>query len=103
LKEARWMNAKGGGDAEDIATAALGFIAGDPTLLRRFLDLTGIEPSGIRRAAGEPGFLAGVLRFVTAHEPTLMAFAEAEGIDPARIAAAARNLPGGDERYEMTT
>jgi hypothetical protein len=89
--------------AEEIAVAALGFIAADPALLTRFLSITGIEPQAIRDAAGEPGFLAGVLQFVIAHEPTLIAFAESADIEPASVAQAMRNLPQGDDRYEAST
>ncbi len=90
-------------DAEATAIAALGFVASDGELMGRFLAITGIDPSQIRAAAGEPGFLAGVLDFVLAHEPTLMRFAEASGHDPADVMAARRMLPNGDDRYEIST
>lgn len=83
------------GEAEDLAVEALGFIAGDETLLLRFLNLTGIRASDIRDAAREPGFAAGVLQFLCAHEPTLLAFCEASGIAPDRVVAAKQLLPGG--------
>lgn len=86
--------------AESIAVQALGFVAADPELLPRFLALTGIEPAAIRAAAREPGFLAGVLQFVLAHEPTLLAFAEAAELRPAAVMEALRALPQGDERYD---
>lgn len=89
--------------AEQIAIEALGFIASDPALLPRFLSITGIEVQSIRRAASEPGFLAGVLQFVCAHEPTLLQFAEASGLAPSAIAAAQRSLPLGDDRYDGST
>jgi len=85
--------------AEAIAIQALGFIAADPELLPRFLAITGIEASAIRQAAGEPGFLAGVLQFVLAHEPTLMSFSQAAGIAPAEVNKALRSLPTGDDSY----
>ncbi len=81
-------------DAEAVAIAALGFVAGDPELLPRFLALTGIDAAAIRRVAAEPGFLAGVLDFVAAHEPTLLSFAEATGTPPGAVLAARRALPG---------
>jgi hypothetical protein len=90
-------------DAEAIAIRALGFVAADPQLLPRFLAVTGIEAGAIRRAAAEPGFLAGVLNFVLAHEPTLIAFAENAGVPPEDVAAALTRLPLGDERYERST
>ncbi|RUM99437.1 DUF3572 family protein [Pseudaminobacter arsenicus] len=88
--------------AEAIAIQALGFIAADPELLPRFLALTGIEASAIRQAAMEPGFLAGVLQFVLAHEPTLMRFSEESGIAPAIISGALRHLPLGDDHHQTS-
>lgn len=89
-------------NAEQIAIAALGFVASDPELLPRFLALTGIDPAAIRAAAREPGFLAGVLQFILAHEPTLMKFAEETGTDPAAVGKALRTLPAGDGRYDQS-
>ena len=89
-------------EAEGIAVAALGFIAGDEKLLPRFLSLTGIEASAIRHAARQAGFLAGVLEFICAHEPTLLEFASAAGLKPERIAAARTALPGGNNAYEVS-
>ena len=86
--------------AETIAIEALGFIAANDKLLPRFLSITGIEAHGIREAAREPGFLAGVLDFILAHEPTLMEFCEASGRDPSSVAVARRKLAGGDASYE---
>ena len=88
--------------AQGVAIEALAFIAGDPDLLPRFLSLTGIEASAIRAAAREPGFLAGVLQFVAAHEPTLLAFATHAGLRPEAVAEAIRTLPQGDERYDRS-
>jgi hypothetical protein len=90
-------------DAEAIAISALGFIASEPELLSRFLAITGIEASAIRRAASEPGFLAGVMQFIVAHEPTLLRFAEASGTPPGAVLAAQRALPQGDDSYEAST
>ncbi|PSM20020.1 DUF3572 domain-containing protein [Nitratireductor sp. StC3] len=89
--------------AEALAIQALGFIAADPVLLPRFLALTGIEADAIRRAAAEPGFLAGVLNFLLAHEPTLTAFCQAHDIDPAAVGQAQRALPGGNDDFLAST
>lgn len=83
-------------EAEQIAIAGLSFVAGDPELLQRFLAITGIEAGDIRRAAREPGFLAGVLQFILAHEPTLESFCAESGLKPERVAAAPSALPFGD-------
>jgi len=90
-------------DAEALAIRALAFVAGDDRLRERFLAITGIEAGDIRRAAAEPGFLAGVLGFVAAHEPTLIAFAAAASIDPASVAPALARLPSGDGGWDVST
>jgi hypothetical protein len=87
-------------NAEALAIQALGFVASDPELLPRFLAITGIEAHSIRQAAGEPGFLAGVLQFILAHEPTLLRFSEATGIAPGSVAVALRALPFGDDCHQ---
>jgi len=89
-------------EAEAIAVSALGFVAADPELLPRFLAITGIEAASIRRAAAEPGFLAGVLQFVMAHEPALMRFCEETGTPPQAAGAALRALPAGDDNHERS-
>jgi hypothetical protein len=88
-------------EAEAIAVSALGFLASDPELLPRFLAITGIEAGSIRTAAREPGFLAGVLQFILAHEPTLLRFAEETATPPAAIGKALRALPTGDDNQEF--
>ena len=89
--------------AEQVAIGALAYIAGEPVLLDRFLALTGIEAAAIRQAAAQPGFLAGVLQFIAAHEPTLMAFAEARSIPPEDVLKAMRALPLGADEYQRST
>lgn len=89
--------------AEATAISALGFIAGDAELLPRFLAITGIEAASIREAAREPGFLAGVLDFLLAHEPSLMRFASETATDPASVAEARRALANGNDRFEAST
>jgi hypothetical protein len=88
--------------AEALAIRALTFIASDPELLPRFLAITGIEATSIRDAAREPGFLAGVLQFIAAHEPTLLRFCEETGTPPGSISAALRTLPFGNEAYDRS-
>jgi hypothetical protein len=83
-------------EAEDLAISGLGFLAGQPEALGRFLSLTGIGPGDLRAVAREPGFLAGVLEFFMADESLLLAFAEAASIRPTMIAAARFVLAGGD-------
>jgi hypothetical protein len=80
--------------AETLAIQALAFLAGEPEQLGRFLAITGIGPEGIRDAAREPQFLAGILEYVAGDEPLLVAFATQIGIDPADVARACTALGG---------
>jgi len=67
---------------EAVAIAGLARLASDDDLMMRFCALTGILANEIRSAARDPGFLVGVLDFYLSHEPDLLAFAEAEGLEP---------------------
>lgn len=82
-------------DHESIAIAALCWMAADGELTNRFAALSGIEPGDMRMAATEPGFLAGVVDFILAHEPTLMRFCDDNSLEPAVVARAGRALAGG--------
>ncbi|KQU70139.1 DUF3572 domain-containing protein [Aminobacter aganoensis] len=88
--------------AEALAVQALAFVASDPELLPRFLAITGIEAQHVRLAAQEPGFLAGVLQFILAHEPTLLRFSQEAGIAPGEVGIAARALPLGNDDHERS-
>jgi uncharacterized protein DUF3572 len=78
--------------AEDMAVAALTFIAQDGERLGRFLTLSGLEPGNLREAAAEPSFLVGVLDYLSGDEALLLAFTANFQIDPTAIAAAQRLL-----------
>jgi len=82
--------------ARELAIVALGFIARDTEELSRFLALTGIDPGAIRAAAEEPGFLAGVLAYISGNERTLLAFATHASVAPEEIEKARRVLAGAD-------
>ena len=71
--------------AFELAIAALGFLASQRVELSRFLALTGIDPSSIRTAAKEPGFLGGVLAYIAGSETTLLAFAAYARVAPQEI------------------
>lgn len=81
-------------NAEETAIAVLGWLAGEPELLGRFLALTGLEADQLRHATKDPGFLGGVLDFLMGHEPTLMAFCAATDTKPETVAAAAHAFSG---------
>ena len=78
--------------AEEIAVAALVFLAEDPETLGRFLGATGLGPENLRGAAGEPGFLSAVLEHLLGDESLLLVFAERQRLRPTMIAAARHAL-----------
>jgi len=80
--------------ASALAVTALGFIAGEPERLGRFLATTGIGPESIRAAASEPDFLVGVLDYLVSDEELLLAFANENSFDPAHVASARDILAG---------
>ena len=75
-------------EAETLAIGALAFLASEPEALSRFLRLTGLSPDSLRIAAGEPGFLAGLLDYFLANEALLIDYARDAGIAPEEIARA---------------
>jgi hypothetical protein len=80
--------------AETLAIQALAYLAGDPERLGRFLAISGIDPATIRSVAAEPGFLAGVLDHVCAHEDLLLALAHHLEVAPGEITHAQAALSG---------
>ena len=81
-------------EAEELAIAALGFMAQDPDRIGRFLSITGLGPENLRQAAGQAGFLASVLDYLAQDERLLMAFAEVERIAPETVTRAHAALTG---------
>ena len=94
-------NGGGRAAAEQLAIAALGFIAGEPERLGRFLAMTGLGPASIRDAAREPHFLAGVLDHLSADESLLVAFATEHAVGPDAVMRARAALTG--DRWERDT
>lgn len=75
-----------------LALAALGWLLADEARAERLLALTGLTPDALRDGLDNRAVLGAVLEFLTAHEPDLLAAAEALGVQPAALAEAARNL-----------
>ncbi|WP_454916741.1 DUF3572 domain-containing protein [Xanthobacter sediminis] len=83
--------------AQEVAVAALAFIAADGERLVRFLAETGLSPATLREAAGRKDFGAGVLEYIMSDEPLLIAFAAAQQLDPRHVVSAYAILsPPGD-------
>lgn len=79
-------------DDETLALAALGWTLTDDSRAERFLSLTGLTPDTLRTSLDAPETLAAALRFLEAHEPDLLACADALGIGPNDLPEARRRL-----------
>lgn len=79
-------------DVEAVALRALGWTLSDDARAGRLLALTGLDPEALRARIGEPDLLAEVLRFLEAHEPDLVACADALDLTPLRLVETRRRL-----------
>ena len=79
-------------DAEALALSALAATLTDERRAKRFLELTGLSPDGIRARLGERSLLAATLAFLESHEPDLVGVAEAIGCKPEALIAARAEL-----------
>jgi hypothetical protein len=75
-------------DPAALALAALGWTLQDEARASRLLALTGLTPDDLRERLSETALLAEVLRFLEAHEPDLIACAEALAVGPATLVQA---------------
>ena len=78
--------------AEALAIDALAWLAGEQDRLKRFLDLSGLAPSDVRRVAAEPGFLAAVLDHIASDEGLASAFVLATGLNADDLSKARAEL-----------
>jgi Protein of unknown function (DUF3572) len=81
-----------GENAKAIAVEALGWLAGEPERLGRFIALSGLGPDNLRQAASAPGFLAAILNYLGSNESLLVAFSAESGRLPGDVARAAEAL-----------
>jgi len=79
-------------DSAALALSALVWTLGDAARAERLLALTGLDPAGLRARAGDPALLAATLGFLEAHEPDLVACADALGVAPAILVNARQEL-----------
>lgn len=81
-------------DPETLALDALGWLLADHRRAERLLALTGLTPDALRAGLGNRAMLGAVLDFLCAHEPDLIAAAEALAVAPAELAAVREGLQG---------
>jgi len=79
-------------DPEALALSALGWVLADDARAQRLLALTGLTPEDLRERLGEASVQAAILGFLEAHEPDLLACAEALEVAPASLVDARRAL-----------
>ena len=79
-------------DPDVLALSALGWVLGEEGRAQRLLALTGLTPDDLRSGLGDRQVLGAVLDFLCAHEPDLVAAAEALGVAPAQLAGARERL-----------
>jgi Protein of unknown function (DUF3572) len=79
--------------AEILALEGLGWLAGQPDDLQRFLNLSGMDVAALRAGAGSSEMSAALLDFLLGDEPLLLRFCEDSAIDPRQIQFA-RNALG---------
>jgi hypothetical protein len=75
-----------------VGLAALSWIVTDPARADRMLALTGLTADDLRARADEPPVLGAVIGFLEAHEPDLLACAEAIGVEPSLFGTAREEL-----------
>jgi hypothetical protein len=75
-----------------LGLIALATAVSDERRAHRFLDLTGIGTDELRARAADPGLLAALIRFLEAHEPDLVAVAEAMDVKPELLVKARQEL-----------
>jgi hypothetical protein len=80
--------------AEILGLEALGWLAGEPDGLERFLRASGADEADLRRFAGERHQLAAILEFLLANEDLLLRFCESGSKRPMDVHAAHRLLEG---------
>ena len=75
-------------DPATLALMALAWCLEDSRRAERLLGLTGLTTNDLRARIEEPAVQAAVLGFLEAHEPDLLACAEAIGTKPEALVAA---------------
>ena len=73
---------------ETLGLTAIAWTLADADRAARLLALTGLDAAALRARIGEPAVLAAALAFLEAHEPDLIACADAIGTDPANLVRA---------------
>ncbi|PID37045.1 MAG: hypothetical protein CR993_01900 [Rhodobacterales bacterium] len=85
--------------AEELVILALVWLAGNEELLPVFLGATGAGEADLRALAQEPGFLSGVLDFLTLDDRWIAEFCDQNGVAYQESLAAKQVLNGGEMHW----
>ena len=81
-------------NAEILALQGLGWLAGEPEELQKFLSLSGVDGAGLRAAAGTPEMGVAILDYLLGHEELLLRFCDSADVPPKDLHLA-RHVLGG--------
>jgi hypothetical protein len=76
--------------AQELAIAALHYLAQDEDRLNGFLTNTGLSADNLREAANEPQFMSVLLDYITSDDTLVLSLAAEANVAPETIAAAAQ-------------
>jgi hypothetical protein len=80
--------------AEILALEALAWLAGQPDAVAKFLTISGLTASDLRRAVGDSGLQGSVLDFLLADENLLLDFCQNASLKPQAVHNARHRLDG---------
>jgi hypothetical protein len=66
----------------NLADACLGYLAETPEELLSFMQFTGLDPDGLRRAVGSHALQRGLVDYFASNEPILLALCANIGMSP---------------------
>ncbi len=88
--------------ARDISIRALTFLTSDPSMLSRFLDISGWTPEIFTAPGSRAAILAASLDYLMSEEDLLLTFAANCDVDPGDVALAHRAIQSGTGPTEKT-
>ena len=82
--------------AETVGLHAVAWLAANDELLPVFLGATGASETDFREGLEDPAFQGSVLDFLLMDDQWVMAFCEAQDLDPTWLMQVRAMLPGGE-------
>lgn len=83
--------------AEELAISILTWLSAEPSMMSRFLAISGIDAGSIRRMVGDHGFYGGLTGFLMGHEPTLLQFCQDNDVRVEWVQACHQHFTGPGE------